>query len=213
MPPPGPIVSNLSVPVLLPAAGAWPTGDLDGVTITVAPVPYRVVPQVQESADDLYRTTSTAFDGYGRAYATPVEVTRVALAPVPVVTPNRVAFIVTVTNHSCIEFHGRGATLQFVTPGKPPMAVDGLGLAAMAVPPGGQDQVTVYGPLLSAVDPGATVGLQLTGVPAVSQKGSAGPPTVAWWYVCGKLDHATSTDPIVIDHERPIGPTVTTAGF
>ncbi len=128
----------------------------------------------------------------------------------PVVTPDRVAFMVTVVNGSPHEFRGSGSRAWFVTPGQPPTPADGLGLAALAVPPGGRDRVTVYGPRLSCLSPGDRVGLELADVPtAVDANGHpTARRTTTYWYAYAADERTTSTVPAVAEFERDLGPPV-----
>ena len=206
-------MTTVAVPLLRAAKGTSACHDFGDVMVSVAPVPYATVPEVQESAEDVGRVVDTDWHADGAVTATPVRLTLMTAAAVPVVRPDRVAFAVVVTNRSARVLYGRGAKVRFLVPGQPPVLADGLGLAAVAVPPGGRERVTVYGPRLSRIAAGTAVGLELRGVPTTTD--AAGEPggrrDVACWFTFRAREWTTSTVPDVGVVGRADGPTAVVA--
>ena len=213
--PPELVTTTVAVPSLTPTRAAN-RQDQGGVSVSVEPVRYAVVPQGQEWADDLGTAVRTDWADDGSVVWTPVRVTRVSGAAVPVVLPDRVAFVVTVVNRSAQPFSGAGTAVRFVTAGRASAAVGGVGLRGVVVPPGGSESVTVYGPLLTSIEPGATVELQLAGVTTFARSppptsspptsSPATPPTAAWAYAYAVDERTVASEPWVRERQDQAGP-------
>lgn len=87
--------------------------------------------------------------------------------PLLVVTPDRLEFLLTITNHGDRVLRTRGAVMELNVDGRT-LAVreqDYQGLLDAVIPPGGQRQVSLYGPSLDRMPDAGVVGLFLYDVP------------------------------------------------
>ena len=202
--PPEPITTTAPLPVLTAPAGAAATRDHDGISVTVRPVAYATVPQQQEWTDELGAYDRvTVLDGGVEAHQ-PTRVFQWSAAVVPVVQPDRLAFVVDVVNRSKRPFRGADIVVRFMVDGRASAAENAMGLAALVVPPGGRDAVTLYGPRLSAVPQGATVGLRLTGPDATDGQVSPMGRAAEWSYAYDAGERSTTTTPVVVVAEKPL---------
>lgn len=133
-----------------------------GIEISVAPVAYQMTQKEKKTrrqvSAPLFGTLD--LDERLRPYAKFFEETTTIG---PEVTPTRIAYLVKINNTLSRVFRGAGTVVQFNAGGKL-VAVDQAGYAELAqaiIPPRGELQVTVYGPLLSQVADKATLGLFL----------------------------------------------------
>ena len=131
--------------------------------------------------------------------------------------PDRLAFQIMVNNKLPRVFRGQGIVLQFTASGQQ-LTVDQSGaapLAAALIPPGSQQQVTIYGPSLGALPPSAagsptTIGLFLYDV--VTATDGAGNPTqrqnFEWYFSYGTTPVERAVTPARTRNvQEPIGPT------
>ena len=87
--------------------------------------------------------------------------------PVLVVTPDRLEFLLTITNHGDRVLRTRGAVMELNVDGRT-LAVreqDYQGLLDAVIPPGGQRQVSLYGPSLDRMPDAGVIGMFLYDVP------------------------------------------------
>ena len=211
---PGPpaAVPTVPVPTLTPVNGTSPTQDRGGLTVSVVPAPYTLVQQDVVTLDQVGEATRTTYPDGAVAVQTPVRTMRRTRTPTAVPTPDRVAFTVTIVNRLPHVFRGQGMLAQFVTGGQPAAAGDAGELTAAVVPPGGQQQVMVYGPPLSSIAVGTTVGLTLYDmVTATDAAGNATErQTMTWSYAYGVQNQPMPNigGPVTEDYDEPIGPSI-----
>jgi hypothetical protein len=172
-------VNTTKVSCLMPTFSPLPetkeSQDKGGITVSVAPVPYQQVSRAVTHDQEVDSGISRTYSG-GAVYDTPMRTIERTTTPVLSVSPERLAFVVTITNNLPRVFRGSGALVQFNVAGKL-QGTDQTGYADLLnamIPPRQQAQFTVLGPPLASLPQGSTtVGLSLYDIiTAVDQAGN-----------------------------------------
>ena len=207
------------VPTLTLPPRLSPTQDRGGLSVSAGPVAYTVATQVVETVEERGRSLRPEPSPRGGpSLQTPVRSLRRTRTPTVVVAPGQVAFAVTVVNRLDHVFRGQGAVVQVLLNGQsgPGGDVDGHELTAMILPPGGQQQVTVFGPDLASVPAGTAVTLNLFDL--VTATDPAGNPTrresLSWPFTMGvqNVPLPPGMGPPTVDYtDEPIGRSILVA--
>ena len=205
---------TVPVPALTATPDTIITQDRGGLSVSVVPVTFTLSQQTQVAVAETGRCVRTTPPSGpdGLPMQTPVRTMQRTTTPVAVVTPDRLAFAVTITNRLPHVFRVQGALVQVMVGGQPSSDADCGQLVAAVVPPGGQQQVTVFGPPVASVPPGSTVGLSAFDL--VTETDAAGNPTerqtMAWSFAVGVQNQPVPAmpGPTVESYDEPIGPSL-----
>jgi hypothetical protein len=159
-----------------------------GIKISIAPVAYDAVAEVAKSEPIVLGDQVTQEFDYanGIERRTPVQVIQYTASPVMTVKPKELRFTIKVNNQLSRVFRGQGIVVQFNVNNKL-QSVAQVGyqdLQNMIVPPRGEADVEIYGPLVSTIPENATIGLYIYDV--VTKTDAAGNVTekqnFEWFY-------------------------------
>lgn len=187
-PPPPPVTfRSWSLPRFVQASESNATQAKDGVTIAVTPVVFQV--QKEETVSDgASSTMNTGAKYFCRTWT-----------PTASVTPDRIAFTVTIVNGLDRVFRSAGAVVSLNLDSRA-IAFDQSGIKEfldVIVVPRGQAQVTVWGPPLSVLGRSGTVALFVYDVvTSVDAAGSATKKQNFTWYYSYTLESQSEAVPI-----------------
>lgn len=168
-----------AVPVFTPIAGSKEIQEKDGIQITVTPVAYQEVSgKEQGPARVVYQDVERRYQVGGPAMDVPYRVVERTTRETVRITPDRIAFLVTINNNLDQIFRGQGAVVQYNLGGRQqqlelPQFQE---LSNLILPPRNNAQIKIYGPQLKSLPDTATpVAIMLFGV--VTKTDAAGNPT------------------------------------
>jgi hypothetical protein len=152
-----PTTVAVKIPVITALGETKENQNKGGLLISIAPASYQVKEEVQH-------TLQNATPNFGENLLKPHTAIRFVQEnwnPVYKADPERLTFLVTINNNMPRVFRGAGTVVQFNFGGKLAATTQDLyqELLNVIVPPRGQVQIKVYGPLISEVPENNKIGL------------------------------------------------------